>query len=78
MHDPDLHIRQPSPRRIDVEATQFRFDLGERRITPGGSLGGDDHKRTIDRQPKIAGDLPQAPLVERSSLKQRVNQTQAL
>ena len=39
-----------------------------------GTVGGDDHKRTIDRQPKLAGDLPQAPLVERSSLKQRVNQ----
>jgi len=30
--------------------------------------GGDDHKRTVDRQPKIAGEIPQAPIVESSSL----------
>ena len=46
---------------------------GERIITDGGTLGGDDDKRTIDRQPKVAGDLPQTPFVESSSLKQRVN-----
>ena len=78
VHDPDLHIRQQPPHRKDVKATQLRFDLAQRLITHGGNVGGDDHKRTIDRQPKMAGDLPQAPLVERSSLKQRVNQTQTL
>ena len=75
VHDPDLQIRQPPPRRIDVKAAQLRLDLGQRLITPGGNVGGDDYKWTVDRQPKLAGDLPQAPLVERSSLKQRVNQT---
>jgi hypothetical protein len=67
--DSDLHIRLPPPGRKDVQAAQLRFDLAQRLITYGRSLGGGDHKRTIDRQPKTAGDVPQAPLVERSSLK---------
>src|ERR1700720_1826905 len=62
----------------DVKASPLRLDLGERLIARVGNVGGDDHKRTIDRQPKMAGDLPQAPLVEGSSPKQRVNQTQTL
>ena len=78
MHDPDLHIRQQPPRRKDVQAAQLRFDLGQRLITHRGSLGGDDHKRTIDRQPKVAGDLLQTALVEPASLKQSVNQTQTV
>ena len=43
-------------------------------IARGGNFGSDDHKRTTDRQPKLAGDLPQTPLVEGSSRKQRVDQ----
>ena len=74
VHDPDLQVRQQPPRRIDVKAAQFRLDLGQRLITHGGNVGGDDHKRTIDRQPKLAGDIPQAPIIESSSLKQSVNQ----
>ena len=74
VHDPDLQVRQQPPRRIDVKAAQFRLDLGQRLNTRGENVGGDEHKRTIDRQPKLAGDLPQAPIVESSSLKQRVNQ----
>ena len=78
VHDPDLQIRQQPPRRKDVKAAQLRFDLGLRLITHGGNVGGDDHKRTIDRQPKITCDIPQAPLVEHSSLKQRIYQIQTL
>jgi len=78
VHDSDLQIRQRPPRRKYVEATKLRLDLGERLITHGWNVGGDDHKRTIDRQPKMAGDFPQAPIVESSSLKQRVNQIRTL
>src|ERR1700721_556340 len=67
--DPDLRVRQEPPGRKDVQAAQLRFDLGERLIAHSGSLGGDDHKRTIDRQPKGAGDLLQTALVEPASLK---------
>ena len=68
VHDPDLEIRQPSPRRKDVEAAQLRFDLGQRLIARAGNWAGDDHKRVIDRQPNVAGEIPQAPIVESSSL----------
>ena len=78
MHDPDLQIRQQPPHRKGVKAPQFGLDLGERPTTPARNVGGDDHKRTIDRQPKLAGDVTQTPIVERSSLQQRVNQTQTV
>jgi hypothetical protein len=75
--DPDLPIGQQLPCRIHVDAVQLRSDGRQRLDMIGANLGGNDHKRTILWQPKIAGDLAQTAVVADSALKQRVDQQPA-
>src|SRR6476620_7165939 len=78
MHDPDLQIRPKPPCRIHVAAAQLRFDLRQRLHTQGGNLRGDDHERTTGRQPQTTSCLRQAPAINGSPLKQRINQERTL
>ena len=61
----------PWPRKrsagVFLDSAQSVAD-GSRLTARTRDSGGDDHKRTVDRQPKIAGEIPQAPIVESSSL----------